>query len=550
MTLNLDNPVREFKPNYPQLRNIANRCKTEISLWGRATGKSFDIGFHSANVAHEMPRGSFVFSGLTYSYLLKYGLPPIVSTWNELGYIEGIHYILFKKPKEGFWARKPFVMPIRFDSVISWYTGAVFYLSSQDVEAPFRGPSIDGIYLDEALNIDRVKFEEQVLPTNRGNREKISHPLHHFLKISSSKPIGTNGRWLIDYGQHYVQANSKFPLLCRELVELKYKFIDEPDIAKKKQLWKQILSLRKRIEFSPIDLGKKEGRLFYNEADAFDNHFVDFAFFSDNKKRMSPVRFRVEILNESLTSVEYGFYPAFDQVKHVRYDTISYTAFDPESYRPGEYAEIESCLKDKDRVESMPLRIACDWGASITFLTVYQRIGREIRILKRFYVKHPKILDDAFTAFCNYYEAHAIKNVLFWYDHTGNKRNPNSKLSYAQQGAAIMRKRGWSVTPMTKGGAPGHEKKYILVNRVLREEDPRLPVVRINGNNCRELITSIELAPVKIGAREIEKDKSSETDENFPQEEATHGSDTFDIIINAEASIDVMPDYIPNMIVG
>lgn len=540
-----NNPNKQFNPNYPQFRSsFLYRELTSVYFGPRGVGKSFDVGYHSQDVAHTMARASFVFAGITYAFLLDYGLPPIISTWNQLGYIENVHYVLFKKPKDGFFARKPYVMPMKWDKVISWYTGAVCYLASQDTDAPFRGPTIDGVYGDEFLTFKQDVFEEQILGANRGIRKGLSdNPEHHFVRLSSTKKIGNAGRWGLDYGNQFFAQFPQMMQLLYNITELQFQYFSSKEPLERQELKTAIYAKKQMVQFVPVN------NIYYHESDAFDN-IVNLGrrYFVENMKRMSPIRFKVELLNQTMSFTEFGFYPDLDLAKHV-YFAFNYSQFDPEIYVPGQ-ARKHSYQTDSDVVKSMPLKIAVDWGASITFCGVWQRIGREIRALKNIYVKHPKILDDCATDFVSYYAQHPTKVVYMWYDHTGNDRRANSKFNYAEQFAGILRKAGWVVHLMTKGAAPLHGKKYMLAQRLLREDDSNLPYFRANGNNCKEMLLSMQLAPVKVSAsrdEEIKKDKSSETDPDFPQEEATHGSDVADIMFNAEASIDAHRIFLPTV---
>lgn len=84
--------------------------------------------------------------------------------------------------------------------------------------------------------------------------------------------------------------------------------------------------------------------------------------------------------------------------------------------------------------------------------------------------------------------------------------------------------------PKSKGAAPTHLEKYQVLNTILREESPNIPVIRINEYNCPNTIISLENAAVKDGGTSgLHKDKSSERSAVIKQQHATHLSDTVDI---------------------
>lgn len=187
------------------------------------------------------------------------------------------------------------------------------------------------------------------------------------------------------------------------------------------------------------------------------------------------------------------------------------------------------------------MRFAADWGASFNCILVYQVFDKEIRILNCFWVKRPDILDHVFRKAGEYYRYHKNKTVIMHYDPTGNNAKDNSTITSAQQAAKILTEFGFTTRLMTKGKAPNHEMKYLHAQKILLEEDPRLPHVRINGMLCKNLVTSMLLSAVIQGTRGERKDKRSEEDNDYPQEDATHLSDAFDIILNAESSL--QPQY-------
>ena len=243
------------------------------------------------------------------------------------------------------------------------------------------------------------------------------------------------------------------------------------------------------------------------------------------------------MLNETLRNSESAFYSSFKEDKHCDYtaaDNIEYINSIGVDHRN---KKDRDCLWDADLDLNEPLRFSADWGASINCLIVYQRKGRMVRILNAFFVKSPQILDDVFIMAAHYYRHHKHKHVLLHYDRTGNNAKDNSTITSAQQASRILMDRGFSVSLMTKGRAPAHAVKYLLANKILLETDETLPVVRINPFRCKQLITSILLSSVVQGTTGEHKDKTAERDPNYPQEDATHFSDAFDIILEAEGTL-------------
>lgn len=519
---------RKIIYNTAQLNNILFPTKIRYNLWGRGGGKSFDLARDSAEMAHEMPGGSFVFMARSYALLEGISFQGILAGWKALGYYPGVHYEIKKRPDKNKKWPDPFVPPISYDHFIPWYTGAGFYLASQDKDSPFRGPSIEGIYVDEALTIKKDRFDEEISPTNRGNRFK--HPLRHFTKFSSTKPLGSDGNWLLNANKYY---GDKLPLIKRlqkESIELKLELIDSRDIDQQKYLFKEIQKIDKELSYYP----DKENKIFYSEYDGFCNlKNIGLDYFRNNKLTMSILKFRSEILNETMEEIEDGFYPSFNE-KHLNYDTFNYNHID---LLTSDQRETErDCRWDKDIFYNLPLKHVVDWGGWINSSLTWQRNGKLINVTNHQWVKHPLKIKDLADKFMRYYRYFPLKHVILHFDHTGINKKDNTDLTSSEEYASYLRTGGWTVTIVKGGGAPTHGEKYFLNQKVMSGHDSALPSLILNANNCTNLITALKLTPIKKGNRGVEKDKSSEKDKNFPQEQSTHAPDCLDIIIGAEAS--------------
>ena len=79
--------------NKPQLRSMIIQAHTEYGVWGRGTGKTQGpIAYRTALAANNMPRGATGLIGATYMQLLDRTIPPLIKSWNRLGYIEDVHF--------------------------------------------------------------------------------------------------------------------------------------------------------------------------------------------------------------------------------------------------------------------------------------------------------------------------------------------------------------------------------------------------------------------------------------------------------------------------
>lgn len=522
--------IKQIKFNRAQLISQLYPVKTKMELWGRGSGKTFLMAKDSIDAVHNMPGASFVIVGRSYKNLEDIVLPQLIASWKALGYYPGIHYELNRKPdKKKGWA-EPFVAPLGYDHFIPWYNGAGFYIASQDKDTPFRGPSIDGVYVDEALNIDKERFDNEIVPTNRGRRFK--HPLHHFYRYYSTKSHTSGGNWMLEMGNYIApEVLASYRRLQKQVAQMTLELLDSSDRSLQAKLFEEIKKLKSRIVWFPDRRNLK----YYAEYDFWDNiPNITIPDVLTMRQNMGNMRFRIEVLNESFDEIEGGFYSTYKTEKHVVLDTFNYSHIDN---LKGEQRTKRDCRWDNDIAPGMPLKAAVDWGGIINTCVVWQRRDKLLSINNHLWAEHPKKIRDLANDFIAYYEPHATKHLLLYYDHTGNNKNPSSVKPWSEEFAGYLRAAGWTVTLMSKNiKPPSHEWKYYKAQAVFAEEDPKLPIIRINGNNCTHMITAINLTAIKRGKDKIEKDKSSESDKLFPQYQATHVTDCLDIIIRAETS--------------
>lgn len=194
--------------NMAQLPKLILRAPCEVSVEGRGTGKSFDIGFKMDAIYRYMRGGAIcALTGKTFGQLLTRTLPSSLKLLNQLGHQKGITYVIGKRPPADF--RDSYEQINKFDNVISFNNGTRFVMISQSEPGSGRGANVDYEIADEALLLDREQYNNEVSPTNRGNLEffgrKSEHPvaMHHGFKFSSSMPVTKDGRWLLEYGEYY-----------------------------------------------------------------------------------------------------------------------------------------------------------------------------------------------------------------------------------------------------------------------------------------------------------------------------------------------------------
>ena len=447
---------------------------------GRGTGKTTYLGYHALRLVKEMPKASFAMVGSTYSQILSRFLPSIKEGLALFGVYENIDYVVGTMAGKKMGYKLPFQSPDVFNNIIHFSNGCIFQLVSLDHKDSGRGLNSYAIIGDEAALFDPEKLNINVRNTNRSLKAsfKKSKLLNSEL-FTSSTPLNQKGKWF---------------------TEMEAKAIENP---------KEFYFLKATAKCNLKNL-----RPDY------------FEYMRDSY--LSEVVYNAEMLNIRPVEITDGFYAQLNPDIHYEtnfdnsyLETLDLKTIDGKSF---------NCKQDRDLNVTQPLIVSVDWGGGINSLTVSQLQDNTYRVLNEFYVKTPKILDHLFLEeFLPYYEDYPTKTIKLYYDRTGNSKVANSKYTFAEQAANILRNAGWKVHLMTVGANPNYMDKFRLINVMLRDDGrKRLPKIRINESNCANLIISMEHAEVIEGNSGIQKDKRSERRKSVEQQHATHLSDTFD----------------------
>lgn len=556
--------------NEAQLPKLLLRAPCEVSVEGRGTGKSFDIGFKMDSIIRSMPRSVTSITGKTFGQLLTRTLPSSLKLLNQIGHQKDVTYVVGKRPLPYF--KDSYETLNKFDNVISFSNGTRFVMISQSEPGSGRGANTDYEIADEALLLDREQYNNEVSPTNRGNLEffgkKSEKPIwmHHGFKFSTSMPINKDGRWILEYGDYYLKERGirlfdTWNRVVMQQVDL-LKVVQEYKVAtanghtaEAKELvvefqrqWNEITRLKKQI----APFVSKEGILF-TLSNAFDNlEMLGFDYLLKNQKQLPLLIFMTEIMNMYYDKVEDCFY-SLQERKH-----IYYTGYDSDRVMGAAQAAnfdiedgmFDSSIYDRDCDTNQPLELSFDWGSSICVMTVQQprywdfvnNCASEVvcqTMINEFFTKPDggdnMMIRDLIAKFSKYYEHHTCREVIFYKDRYGDHRNPNvlNNMTYNEMAITELEKYGWSVIQEEHPGMePPQSDKHLLWNILLGEVDASLPKFRINGDKCKFTLISMNNAKVKTVEGQLKKDKKSERPgSGVLPEEATHFSDAVDKMI-------------------
>lgn len=530
-------------------------AKIKSYVAGRGTGKSFINGDEIDENVRIMPRGITSVTQSTLGQALTKTLPSSFKYLEEIGYkkwddkTKTGDYVICRRPPDSFYT--PFERVMSYEHMITFSNGHCLYLLSQSAGA--RGPNVDYNITDEALTLDKVKYDQEAAPTNRGNEEQFGFKRkdgkpalqkHHGSTFTSSMGYLPEHKWMTNFGNYYEEeAGIRIFEVWNKIVNLQLQLVKaklENDERLAIELWHETKRLRKQI----TPFVSKDGVLFML-SNAFDNiHNVGFSYISKMYQVMDIVTFMIEILNYYIDKVTDCYYSVDERHVYYKADNDDYIRglADNNEFNWSELQKRHS-LYDSDCDPNAPLEITADWGSKISLIEVAQErmfdfvtglIQKCDNNINEFYVKpddHPDTMINALMdEFSNYYRYHKNRRLIYTVDTYGDIKHANSKKTYNQLAIERLTKNKWNVDVRRHPGKePPHNDKYLLWRYLLNETLPGLPKKRFNGTRCKYTLISMNNTSVNQKTNgQFEKDKKSEARTSVLPEEATHFGDAVD----------------------
>lgn len=540
--------------NPAQYQFLMLPAKNKYAIFSRGTGKSFIVGMEVDENVRTMPRGITTITQRTIGQALTKTLPSTFNMLERLGYRQYNpetgqgDYVVCKVPPVGWY--KPYEKIMQYDHCITFSNGHCLYILTQ--EGNSRGPNADYNITDEALTLNKEKFDQEVAPTNRGNEHifgrRSAKPVikHHGNCFTSSMPYTAEQRWLLEPAKYYEEERGiRLFQVWNKLVGLQMRLIDArlaDDCSLFAEIWNECVRLRRTI--TPFVSQDSTlfilGSIFDNIANVGMNYIVN------QFKLMDKLSFMVEILNYMIEHVDHCYYRIND--RHMYYNAINDSMVrdfaENVNYDWKALMNANDSRYDMDCDPNQPLEITPDWGSSASFLTVaqdkfYDYVNKEISsvaidtTINEFFVRRDDESDTEINAladkFCAYYEYHGQKTAILYRDRYGDARRANSKKSYNEMFIDRLQKHGWSIIQKVHSGMePPQHDKYLLLGIIMNETDARFPKFRINATKCKYTLISMQNTRVIERDGRFQKDKSSERKDTISPEEATHFGDTID----------------------
>lgn len=460
---------KQIYVNAKQEEFLLARQPDKSLVGGRGIGKSTIMGLENYLRFKHLPGAKFFFAAPTYNSILTKTMPAVEKIWKKLGLKEHLsvddpgHYVVGRRPLKQW--DKPISPPKKYDNVISFYNGFAIEFLSMDRPDLSRGGSYDGGSADEAALMKENQVDTVLRPSIRDNISYFNHWLHGQFSVYTSMPWKQSGNWVLAYEKLMTQFPDDY---------------------------------------------------YYMEATALDNiEVLGEKYIERLRRKLHYLEFQIEVMNMRIKKLPDGFYHAFDDEKH---------CYQPK-YKYGLNERGITSDGTKDINTNEPLDISMDFGGWINLMTIFQKKGRVEQLVDSLFVKDGKSVLDLVDDFCVKHKAHKNKFLRVWGEPRGHDKHALGDNIYTTVSKRFY-KNGWKCEVKARAGrTSNHEDRYNHINAILKEDDMRLPILRINEENCKPVIIALQNTQVKPDGK---KDKSAEKDRSFPQEHAPHFTDTID----------------------
>lgn len=497
---------------------------------GRGMAKSTEIiAERSIDIIYDMPKASFAFVSDTYVNLLTNILPQIFIGWERKKFFQGYHYVIDEQPPD-FWP-KPYVPGIMYKHTISTFNGCKFFLKSLDRPSINAGISVAHQFGDEAKYLKKDKLNK-LFPTLRGDAGRLSQSPYFmgqtFCTDMPNPAVGDDA-WILEM-EEKMDRKMIVKILQTAWVVNEIN-LDILKARKRNRPPREILNLESNLENWKARLKKiRYGSTFFTVVSSLANaDILTLQYFTNLLETLGPEEFRTSVFSLK-GSLDKGsrFYFALED-RHFYYDGINYDFYDRFSLRDNAKQSSEGL---RYCVPTMHLEAGFDPGNMMS-LTIGQHQGKIMRGLKFLYTLVPEFTDDLAKKFIDFFRNHKTKILHLYYDRAANNYSKAKKDFASKLKRAIEfqdnKPTGWTVILMSVGQRNiEHWQEYKLVNEILTGRNPDLPTLAIDAFECRELKSSLELAPMDKSKGKIVKVKKSEKlpVARLPME-STNPSDSF-----------------------
>lgn len=533
--------------NNPQRLTQLIAANTSVIVAGRRTGKTDSIA--APFVLRNMQRMPGSTGGIvvpTFKHGLTNTLPGLLAAWKRWGFINGIHYVVGRRPPKSF--KRPIIEPNDYEHVISFYNGSCAIIISQDRPGSSNSLTLSWLLVDEAKFIDYQKLKDETLPANGGIKSHFgAHSCNHSMMVLSDMPQTQKGSWFLHY------RDKMDPELIRTIEGTVYEIWRTKERIRKLTNSKSTIPDYLKGYLRRLDRSLNQMRsvaVYYREYSSIENlQLLGENYIKQMKRDLTPLTFQTSILCQRIGIAKDGFYSsmreghkynasdfesldaAFKSLAVSGYGLEKAQANDEQSTLTSNHSPLTSQC-DADVNTDAPIAIGIDYNANINWIVAGQPSGRRLNVIKSFYVKFERKIPALVDDFCRYYAEHRCKTVVFYYDATALGSNyAVNEQDFRWVVVHEFERHGWTVEAVYIGNPMRHDEKYLLINQGFAGKQRLMPF--FNRQNNDDLILALQSAGVSRGRNGFRKDKAGEKlaeSEEDLLEHRTDGTDAFDTL--------------------
>lgn len=512
--------------------------KNLVFIGGRGTAKSTDIiAERSIDICYDMPRAPFAFVADTYVNLMTNIVPAILLGWERKKWFEYDpvknfgHYVVDSQPPSGW--PQPYIKTFDYKHTISTFLGNKFFLVSLDRASISAGISVVHHFIDETkfAREDRVS---KLFPTLRGDALLYGNsPFFMGQTFCTDMPNPNAGEydWIMRLEKN--MNKEQIVRIIQTALVVNDLNIDLINARKDNKSQSEISNIQRTLDRWKTRLKKiRQGSTFFYIVSSFANaDILTINYFKNLFETLEFEEFKSSVLSIK-AKLEKGqrFYGNL-KPSHFFEDSYNYAYYD----QFGLLDNIKQSSQGLKYIRHDQLLEAGFDAGNMMSLTIGQEQGKTYRVLKFMYVLTPEWIRELANKFLDFFSQHKTKTLHLYYDRSANaysKANQDFATKFKQaigrDGYGVTT--GWNVVLMSIGQANiTHSEEFDLMNEMMSGRNKYLPDLQIDLHECRELKSSLELAPViKDGHGNIKKDKRSEklAAHRLPME-STNASDSF-----------------------
>ena len=514
-------------------------------ILGRAGAKTVQVlSKRFKDISKEMPGAFISVSADTYMNAVKNIIPNIIKGWELNGWIEGIHFVVDKRPPKHF--KKPHKSVLSWKHTITTHHGTHFKIISQDRPSAGAGDSYQHNGGDEAKYLSEKKLNK-VAQATRGEYVRYHQSPYYMGNTFTTDMPNTNlgeHDWILSMQDNMDNDQIKLILqvafiLNDEKIKLVKKERELKENPSDTEIRKDIKNIEKNISrwTKRYNKVRMNSTFFYIGSSYVNSDILTEKYFFTQFEKGNFKELATALLSIA-PQLEKGlmFYPNLTE-RNFYNDGFTYKRIDKSSFVELQLEE-ESSIDLKYINPDLYLEAGFDSG-NMCSLVVGQEVNNIRRALKEFYTLPPKFIKHLGAQFVDYFRYHKSRDLLLWHDRATNKwkrvgEDHASKLKEAIENDEDGNPTGWTVTLKNRDqGNISQQSEYELMLEMLEGKNKDLPQLLIDKNNCPNLKSSLERAQKiekvnKEGQKTIHKDKSTEKlpDVRLPSE-STNFSDAY-----------------------